>query len=315
MSSWYRQLDAGLWGNAKFRSLSPAPPNAQTLWIYLLTGEHTQGMPGLFNVGITAIAEVLEWPVEELRRALNELTECGMARVDERARVIYLPNALKHQPPHNPKHMQGWGKEYRRIPDCELKVLWLKALTAFAEDKGTPWIEALEAGFGVVADTVSGPAKGVADTVSNGAADTVCHTVCDTVSAPNPHPNPQSKPNPRSGSGKPDDACAAEGAIPYAEIIAHLNQSASKRYRHGNQATRRHIHARWREGFRLKDFTAVIDGQCRQWLGTDMEKYLRPETLFGPKFEGYLNSRSQAQQSSGYQDLDAPGQEADRDYA
>ena len=222
MTSWYRQLDAGLWGNAKFRSLSAAPPNAQTLWIYLLTGEHTQGMPGLFNVGITAIAEVLEWPPEELRRALNELTERGMARVDERARVIYLPNALKHQPPHNLKHLQGWAKEYRRIPDCELKIIWLKALTAFAQDRGTLWIEALEAGFGVVADTVSGQANGVADTVSGQAAD----TVCDTVSAPNPHPHPQSKPNPRSGSGEPDDASAADEAIPYVEIITYLNQTA-----------------------------------------------------------------------------------------
>ena len=59
----------------------------------------------------------------------------------------------------------------------------------------------------------------------------------------------------------------------------------------------------------------MIDSQCKQWLGADMEKYLRPETLFGPKFEGYLNSRSLAQQDSGYQDLDAPDQEADHDPA
>jgi len=33
----------------------------------------------------------------------------------------------------------------------------------------------------------------------------------------------------------------------------------------------------------------VIDSKCNEWLGTDMSKYLRPETLFGSKFEGYLN--------------------------
>ena len=28
---------------------------------------------------------------------------------------------------------------------------------------------------------------------------------------------------------------------------------------------------------------------CSKWGGTDMAQYLRPETLFGNKFEGYLN--------------------------
>lgn len=306
MSSWYRQLDAGLWGNSKFRSLSAAPPNAQTLWIYLLTGEHTQGMPGLYNVGVAAIAEVLEWPLEGLRQAITELTERGMIRVDERARVVYLPNALKHQPPQNPKHLQGWGKEYRRIPDCELKCLWLKSLTAFAHDRDGSWIEALEAGFSVAGDTVPAEAR---DTVPGKAADTVSDTVCHTVSPPNPQSNPQSNPHSRSGSGKPDDAGASDEAVPYAEIITYLNKAARKRYRNGSEATRRHIRARWREGFRLEDFKAVIDGQCKQWLGTDMERYLRPETLFGAKFESYLNSRSKMQQGSSYQDLDARDKE------
>ena len=36
----------------------------------------------------------------------------------------------------------------------------------------------------------------------------------------------------------------------------------------------------------------MIDKKCNEWLGTDMEKYLRPETLFGTKFESYLNSNN-----------------------
>jgi hypothetical protein len=44
------------------------------------------------------------------------------------------------------------------------------------------------------------------------------------------------------------------------------------------------------DGYTLDDFKAVIDNRCGHWKGTDMEQYLRPETLFGTKFEGYLNS-------------------------
>lgn len=40
----------------------------------------------------------------------------------------------------------------------------------------------------------------------------------------------------------------------------------------------------------MEDFKRVIDWKSSEWAGTEMEKYLRPETLFGTKFEGYLNA-------------------------
>ena len=39
----------------------------------------------------------------------------------------------------------------------------------------------------------------------------------------------------------------------------------------------------------LDDFKSVIDKKSKEWLGTNMERYLRPDTLFGTKFESYLN--------------------------
>ena len=63
-------------------------------------------------------------------------------------------------------------------------------------------------------------------------------------------------------------------------------------YRSSTPKTRKQIKARVGEGFSENDFYAVIDKKSKEWLGTDMEKYLRPETLFGTKFEGYLNQRS-----------------------
>ncbi|MBF8049254.1 conserved phage C-terminal domain-containing protein [Staphylococcus capitis] len=81
--------------------------------------------------------------------------------------------------------------------------------------------------------------------------------------------------------------------IPYKEIVAYLNDKTNKNYKHTTGKTRRFIEARWNEDFRLDDFKKVIDIKTSEWLGTSQEKYLRPETLFGTKFEGYLNQETQ----------------------
>lgn len=76
----------------------------------------------------------------------------------------------------------------------------------------------------------------------------------------------------------------------YSEVIDYLNQQANKKYRADTPKTKQLIKARIKEGFKLEDFKTVIDKKSVQWLNdSKMEKYLRPETLFGTKFEGYLN--------------------------
>lgn len=71
--------------------------------------------------------------------------------------------------------------------------------------------------------------------------------------------------------------------------IAYLNQVAGKQYRFVEKSTKL-VHARLAEDFTLDDFKTVIDTKVAEWLNdTNMNKYLRPETLFGTKFESYLN--------------------------
>lgn len=82
-------------------------------------------------------------------------------------------------------------------------------------------------------------------------------------------------------------------SIPYKEIIDYLNQKANKKYKHTSQKTQTLIKARFKEKFTLDDFKQVIDIKTAQWLvDPKMSVYLRPETLFGTKFEGYLNEQS-----------------------
>ena len=76
------------------------------------------------------------------------------------------------------------------------------------------------------------------------------------------------------------------------DIVEYLNLKTNSSYRYSSDKTRRTINARLNEGFTLDDFKKVIDIKTKQWLGDQkMEQYLRPETLFGTKFESYLNTK------------------------
>lgn len=84
-------------------------------------------------------------------------------------------------------------------------------------------------------------------------------------------------------SGKPDFSSETS------EIVGYLNERIGSQFKPGTKATRRHINARLSEGFTVADFKAVIDKKAKDWLKDPrMSQYLRPETLFGTKFEGYL---------------------------
>ena len=81
--------------------------------------------------------------------------------------------------------------------------------------------------------------------------------------------------------------------IPYREIIDYLNQKAGKNFKHSAAGHRKSIKARWNEGYRLDDFKKVIDIKCSDWLkDINMAQYLQPSTLFGNKFDQYLNQRN-----------------------
>lgn len=74
------------------------------------------------------------------------------------------------------------------------------------------------------------------------------------------------------------------------EVIDHLNAKIGSSYRSNSKKTKSLINARKSDGFTLDDFKTVIDKKTASWLNdSQMAKYLRPETLFGTKFEGYLN--------------------------
>lgn len=85
----------------------------------------------------------------------------------------------------------------------------------------------------------------------------------------------------------------AEHHIPYEEIVDYLNQKTNANYKSTAKPTQRLIKARWHEGYRIDDFKKVVDNKAFEWQGdAKMWKYMRPTTLFGSKFDDYLNANN-----------------------
>lgn len=90
-----------------------------------------------------------------------------------------------------------------------------------------------------------------------------------------------------------------EPSIDYEKIVGRLNELTGASYWHDSKNTRTLIKARFKEGFTEEDFITVIEKMCYLWNRepkkgqTDMRLYLRPSTLFGTKFEQYLNMNVQ----------------------
>lgn len=102
--------------------------------------------------------------------------------------------------------------------------------------------------------------------------------------------------NKRSNNGqeRPD------GNAPIREqIIIYLNKKLDAHYKPNASKNKQVINARLNEGYTLDDFKRAIDNKIADW-GNDkkMSKFLRPETLFGPKMDGYVNEKVKTATSS-----------------
>ena len=75
----------------------------------------------------------------------------------------------------------------------------------------------------------------------------------------------------------------------YKNIIDYLNNKINANYRRNSYKTKTLIDARLKEGYKEEDFFLVIDKKYNEWKDSEMKKFLRPETLFGNKFESYYN--------------------------
>lgn len=127
------------------------------------------------------------------------------------------------------------------------------------------------------------------------ASKTASKTEANTVANGKANGVAKSKSNSKSNSKEDisNDISKKKGAdlSTITEIVDYLNEKANTSYRPSAEYAKTHIRARLREGFTIDDFKAVIDGRVKAWANDPkMSEYLRPQTLFGTKFESYLNA-------------------------
>lgn len=85
-------------------------------------------------------------------------------------------------------------------------------------------------------------------------------------------------------------------------VIDYLNEKTGKKFtRKTNNISL--IVARLNDGYNFDDFKFVIDKKCHDWLGTNFQEYLRPNTLFGNKFETYINLRNDKPSPTSFEQL------------
>ena len=119
--SKYRPVDVRVWTDRKVSSLSP---EAKLLWIFLLTAPSSIAIPGVVIGGDAALAEQLGVSQELFGQLFRQLFQSGLPVLRE-GRLIWLPKALKYQPPRNPNMIKAWAVCWDDVSENNLKhQLW-----------------------------------------------------------------------------------------------------------------------------------------------------------------------------------------------
>ena len=124
----HRKVEPDVWLDDAFLALSPPKPNAQTLWLYLLTGPRTTMIPGVVKARPAVMADDLRWPLRAWERCMAEIEAAGRARIDREAGLVVLTNALMHRGipretsrPNGENARKAWLSAFDSIPNCSLR--------------------------------------------------------------------------------------------------------------------------------------------------------------------------------------------------
>lgn len=145
--SRYIKVGVCIWSDDRFRKLSPIKPSGQSLWLYLITCPSAESIPGLIPMGRMALAEALDWSLEDFDSAFAEISQAGIAEADWKARMVWIPKAIYHNPPGNVNILKHWFAELEKVPETALKTKALTALQAYCERSGEAFAKAFREAF------------------------------------------------------------------------------------------------------------------------------------------------------------------------
>ena len=274
-----RIVDTAFWMDGKVDDFTPED---KYFMLYLLTNPFSTQL-GIYEISIKQAAFQLGYTMETVISLLDRFeSKYGIIIYSKASNEIAIKNFLRHS------IIKGGAP----VRDClvkEIKQVKNKALIAqvFAHIKGY---------------------ENLNETVKNIIAEYEAKNgelhYCNEKENENDNENDNDNDNenevssPESGNDTSGDTLPPEGDAAFiSSIVSYLNEKAGTKYKASTEKTRKLIRARKAEGFKLDDFKAVIDIKCADWLkDAKMQRYLRPETLFGTKFEGYLNERPAGQE-------------------
>jgi uncharacterized phage protein (TIGR02220 family) len=312
----YRKVDSRIWNDERFMRLSD---DGKLVFLMLLTHP---GMTALGAMRMTAegLAGELGWLPERLTESLNESLREGMVEVDRKARFIGLPNFLKYNQPESPNVVKAWVKCLDLIPECEAKTRMVARSQAFLKGLNKAFAEAFAEAFAKAMPNQEQEQEQekkheVFASLKPHAMSGKPDDAYPELTNPEPEPDPDFEPQPvydilepapkraanpkQLEANKRAQADRARRMRSARELLELLNAKAGRRYGPLDSNLEPIAH-------RLRDLEAMdnpaltpeqavdvcrgmIVRMANRWMGTEMEQYLRPFTLFGKeKFGSYV---------------------------
>ena len=262
-----RIVDTSFWTDSKVDEFSPED---KYFMVYLLTNPFSTQL-GIYEISIKQVAFQLGYSVDAVKVLIERFeNKYGMILFSPATNEIAIKNFLRHS------IIKGGApvrdcliKELKKVKDRELIA------RVFSHIRGSESLN--ETVKRIIAEYEE----------KNGA-------LSYTNEKENENENENEVSYPDTGNDSLNDSFKESCET----IVSYLNEKAGRNFKPTIAKTKSAIKARMAEGFTVDDFKTVIDKKCAEWIGDDkMEKYLRPETLFGTKFEGYLNAKVSKQQT------------------
>lgn len=266
----YRNISTTFWTDSKVADDFTAED--KYIYLYLFTNPHSN-LCGCYEVSYKQIAYEAGISVDKAKKLIDRLqNEFNVIRYDGKTKEVLILNWHKYNWTKSEKFRKPLLKEIEKVKSPSFREYLFKAYNGE--------LDTVSANGRYPIDTVSD----FEDTVSAEEIHeeypidtTVTVTVTDTVSVTDTDTVTESESDTETVK----------------EIVEYLNEMCGTKYKASSEKTRKLIRARLNDGFTVEDFRTVIFKKARDWINDPkMCKFLRPETLFSNKFEGYLNEKT-----------------------
>lgn len=254
----YRNIHLSFWQDTKVTD--DFTPEDRYFYLYLLTNPHTN-LCGCYEISIKQMANEMGYDAKKVGKLIDRFSFAhNLIRYARSERELLIFHWSKYNWTSSEKFRKPLLQEIQNVKTDDFREYLLKLFDGENVKYGMDTVSVKEE-YGINTNCID-----TTDTV------TVTDSITDTVS---------------DSEADADKSRLTE----IKEIVQYLNDKCGTRYRYQTKGTQEHINARLKEGYTVDDFKTVIDKKFEEWYGTDMEKFLRPETLFAGKFESYLNQK------------------------